>query len=301
MDGFRFGYQIMSDDDLLGQARRAEAAGFDVISTADHVGVRLSPIVPLAAMASVTERIRLCPMVLNNDFHHPVHLAMQFADLDHLSGGRAELGIGAGHAFTEYAAIGLPFDPPQVRKRRMAEAVELLRRLLDGDEVTHEGEHFRLEGVRTKRSLQDRLPILVGVNGKQALAHAAGHADIIGLTMVGRTLEDGQGHEVRWAPERLDATIAHIREQAAGRPVEINALVQMVVITDDRRTAAENICQEVPSLSVEDALKTPFLALGTHDEIAEQYRAARERWGITYVTVRSIDDFAPVIERLRAA
>jgi probable F420-dependent oxidoreductase len=301
MDGFRFGYQIMSDDDLLGQAREAEGAGFDVISTADHVRVGPSPIVPLAAMASVTERIRLCPMVLNNDFHHPVHLAMEFADLDHLSGGRAELGIGAGHAFTEYTAIGLRFDPPAVRKRRMAEAVELLRRLLDGEEVTHQGEHYRLEGVRTKRSLQDRLPILVGVNGKQALAHAAGHADVVGLTMVGRTLEDGQRHEVRWAPERLDATIAHIREAAAGRQVEINALVQMVVVTDDRRAAAEDVCKEVPSLSVEDALATPFLALGTHDEIADQCRAARERWGITYFTVRSIEDFAPVIERLRAA
>lgn len=301
MSEFRFGYQIMSSEDLLGQARRAEAAGFDVLSTSDHVRDGLSPIVPLAAAVGVTERIRLCPMVVNNDFHHPVLLAMQFADLDQLSGGRAELGIGAGHAFTEYAAIGMPFDAPAVRKRRMAEAVELLRRLLDGEEVTHEGEHYRLDGVRTKRSLQDRLPILVGVNGKAALAHAARHADIIGLTMVGRTLEDGQSHEVRWEPERLDATVAHVREQAAGRTLELNALVQMVVITDDRRAAAEDLCGQVTSLTVDDALATPFLALGTHDEIASQFRAARERWGLTYFTVRSIDEFAPVIDRLRGS
>jgi probable F420-dependent oxidoreductase len=234
MNEFRFGYQCFgSDDDLRTQARAAEAAGFDVISTWDHIGEELSPLLPLLAMADATERLRVCPMVINNDFHHPVQLAMEFADLDHLTGGRAELGIGAGHAFTEYAAMGLTFDPPAVRKRRLAESVEILRRLLDGEEVTHRGEHYQLDGVRTKRSMQERLPILVGVNGKEALAHAARHADIIGLMMLGRTLPDGQRHEVRWEADRLDATVAYIRDQAGDRPVELNALVQRVVITDD--------------------------------------------------------------------
>lgn len=299
---FRFGFQIPPDapSDLPSLAREAEAAGFDVISTWDHVCDKWSPTLPLMAMAAATTRIRVCAMVINNDFHHPVHLAMEYADLDHLSGGRAELGIGAGHAFTEYAAIGQPFDPPAVRKRRMAEAVEILRGLLDGEEVTYAGEHHHLAGVRTKRSFQAHLPILVGVNGRDALAHAAQHADIVGLTMVGRTLEDGSRHEVRWQLERLDATVAHIAEHAAGRAVELNALVQAVVITDDRRAAAEGFCAEVPTLAVDDALATPFLALGTHDEIAAHLLECRRRWGISYFTVRSIADFAPVIDRLRA-
>jgi probable F420-dependent oxidoreductase len=300
MNEFRFGYQCFgSKDDLRVQARTAEAAGFDVISTWDHIGDELSPLLPLLAMADATERLRVCPMVINNDLHHPVQLAMELADLDHLTGGRAELGIGAGHALTEYASIGMAFDPPAVRKRRLAEAVEVIRRLLDGEEVTHRGEHYQLDGVRTKRSMQERLPILVGVNGREALAHAARHADIIGLMMLGRTLEDGQQHEVRWQPDRLDATVAHIRAEAGDRPLELNALVQRVIITDDRRAAAEEVCGHVPSLSIDDALATPFLALGTPDEIADHYLACRERWGITYLTVRSVDDFAPVIERLR--
>jgi probable F420-dependent oxidoreductase len=211
------------------------------------------------------------------------------------------LGIGAGHAFTEYAAIGQRFDPPAVRKARLAEAIDILRCLLDGDTVSYRGEHYQLEDVRTKRALQERLPFLVAVSGRQALAHAARSADIIGLFGLGRTLPDGQRHEVRWQADRLDRTVAYIREQAGDRAneLELNALVQAVTITEDRRTAAEEVANRIETLDVEDALETPFLALGTHDEIAEHLRTCRQRWGITYFTVRDLDAFAPVIARLR--
>jgi probable F420-dependent oxidoreductase len=304
MRPFRFGLQVRGEsaEHLRSQARAAEAAGFDVISTADHVSVNWAPLPPLLAMADCTTRLRFCPLVLNNDFHHPVHLARELAAIDHLSGGRLELGIGAGHAFTEYAAIGQRFDPPAVRKQRLAESVEILRLLLDGEEVTFSGEHYHLQAVRSMRSLQPRLPFLVAVNGKRALAHAARHADIIGLFGLGRTLEDGQRHEVRWQSSRLDATVAYIREQAGERAeqLEFNALVQRVVVTDDRRAAAEEVAAGIDSLSVEDALVTPFLALGSHAEIADHLRACRERWGITYFTVRDLDGFAPVIASLSA-
>ena len=305
MRPFRFGFQVRqaSADELRTLARDAEAAGFDVISTWDHVVDGWAPLAPLLAMADCTTRLRICPLVLNNDFHHPVHLARELASIDQLSGGRLELGIGAGHAFTEYAAIGQPFDPPAVRKARLAEAVEILRRLLDGEEVTFAGEHYRLERVRTLRARQQRVPILVAVNGRTALAHAARHADIIGLAMLGRTLEDGQRHEVRWQADRLDRTVAFLRDQAGERSAapELNALVQAVVITNDRPGAARELTRQVVGLTVEDALATPFLALGTHDEIAEHLLACRRRWGISYVTVRELGAFAPVIERLKHA
>jgi hypothetical protein len=81
--------------------------------------------------------------------------------------------------------------------------------------------------------------------------------------------------------------------------LELNALVQSVSVTADRRAAADEIAGRIQGLTVEDALETPFLALGTHDEIAEHLRTCRERWGITYFTVRELDAFAPVIARLR--
>jgi probable F420-dependent oxidoreductase len=300
---FRFGLQVRapSPEELRATAIEAEAAGFDVLSTADHVSEGWAPLLPLLAAADCTTRLRVCPLVLNNDFHHPVHLARELASLDHLSAGRLELGIGAGHAFTEYAAIGQHFDPPGVRKARLAEAVEILRQLVDGETVTFRGEHYQLEDVRIKRALQDHLPFLVAVNGRRALAHAAQHADIVGLFGLGRTLPDGQRHEVRWETDRLDKTIAYIRAQAGERvsQLEFNALVQRVVVTDNRRAAAEELSQTIDGLSVEDALNTPFVALGTHAQIAEHLNMCRERWGISYFTVRELSGLAPVIERLR--
>lgn len=299
----RFGYQVTgtpSADELRRMARDAEAAGFDVLHTADHIGLGWAPLSTLAIVAEATTTLRVCPLVLNNDLHHPVDLAREVAAIDHLSGGRIELGLGAGHSFDEYAAIGLPFDPPAVRKARLAEAVEILRRLLDGEEVSFAGEHYQLDGVRIMPALQERLPILVGVNGRAALAHAAQHADIVAPTMLGRTLEDGHRHEVRWEPDRLDRTIDHIRAAAAaaGRDApRLHALVQVVVVGDDRRAAAQTYVDEL-GLTVDDALATPFLALGTHDEIAAHLLACRDRWGIDYFTVRDIDAFAPVITRL---
>jgi probable F420-dependent oxidoreductase len=301
---FRFGFQIgeCSADDLRSHAQAAEEAGFDVMHTWDHVVDGWSPLIPLMAIAECTTTLHICPLVLNNDFHHPVHLARELASLDHLSGGRLEVGIGAGHSFSEYEAIGQQFDPPSVRKSRLAESVEILRRLLDGEAVTYAGEHYRLEQVRTLRSQQDHIPLLVGVNGRRALAHAARHADIIGLTMLGRTLLDGQRHEVRWEQERLDRTVSSLREQAQERwdQLELNVLVQAVVVTDDRRKAATQMASQVPGLSVHDALSTPFLAIGTHDEIADHLERCRDRWRISYFSVRDIDAFAPVIRRLRA-
>ena len=238
---FRFGFQVMecSADELRSRARCAEDAGFDVLHSWDHVVDGWSPLVPLVAIADCTTKLRVCPLVLNNDFHNPVHLARELASLDHLSGGRLEVGLGAGRSFTEYSAIGQRFDPPWVRKARLAESVEIIRRLLDGEAVTYHGEHYGLDGVRTLRSLQSHVPLLVGVNGWLALAPAAKHTDIIGLTMLGRTLEDGQRHEVRWERDRLDTTIAYIREQAAERwdQIELNVLVQRIIVTDDREEA----------------------------------------------------------------
>jgi alkanesulfonate monooxygenase SsuD/methylene tetrahydromethanopterin reductase-like flavin-dependent oxidoreductase (luciferase family) len=183
----------------------------------------------------------------------------------------------------------------------MAEAVEILRRLLDGEEVTFAGRFYDLANVRTMPAEQRHVPILVGVNGRAALAHAARHADIIGLTLLGRTLGDGDHHEVRWQAARLDETVAHLRREAGPRwpELELNVLVQAVVVTDDRRQAARAVSARVAGLEVEDALATPFLAIGSHRQIADHLLMCRERWGISYFSVRDQAAFAPVIERLK--
>jgi probable F420-dependent oxidoreductase len=300
---FRFGFQSTADDvaAVARTAREAEAAGFDVFQVGDHVGTELSPFVALAAAAAATSTIRIGTLVLNNDLRHPVAVAQEAATLDRLSDGRVELGLGAGHSFTEYAAMGLAFDPPAVRKVRLAEAVEILRPLLDGHTVDHTGSHYRVVGAETLRPVQTRLPLLVGVNGRAALTHAARHADIVALTMLGRTLEDGQHHEMRWEAERLDATIGLVREAAGDRwpRLELHALVQAVVVTDARASVAEDLSQQL-STPPSDVMTTPFLCLGTHEEMAHHLLACRARWDISYFTVRDIEAFAPVMALVRS-
>jgi probable F420-dependent oxidoreductase len=301
---FRFGLQSMARDvgGVRNDARNAERAGFDVFQVGDHIGAGVSPLVSLAAAAAVTERITLGTLVLNNDLRQPVLLAQELATLDLLSDGRVEVGIGAGHSFTEYAAAGIPFDPPAVRKQRLAESVEVLRSLFDGSNTTFRGRHYALEDATITRPSQPHVPILVGVNGQAALAHAARHADIVALTMLGRTLADGQNHETRWEATRLDDTVEWIRQAAASarRPLSLHALVQAVVVTDDRKRTAQDIATR-QGMALSDVLATPFLCLGTHEEISDHLLACRRRWGIEYYTVRHIDEFEPVLARLREA
>ena len=166
----RIGHQLRNDP--AASARRAEQLGFDAVLVADHVGPGWSPMPILAAMAAATERIRLGTLVLNNDMRNPVQLAWEASTLDRLSGGRFELGLGAGHTPAEYDATGIERSAPGVRKRRLAESVEVIRRLLDGETVDHDGEHVQISGATIDRAEQERLPILVGGNGAALLGHA---------------------------------------------------------------------------------------------------------------------------------
>ncbi|MEJ7563004.1 MAG: TIGR03621 family F420-dependent LLM class oxidoreductase [Ilumatobacteraceae bacterium] len=302
---FRVGLQLRASDpaEAAEEAQRAEELGFDIVLVADHVGSDHSPLLMLAAAAHATQRVRLGTYVLNCCLHHPVMLARDVVTLDHLSGGRVELGLGAGHTPAEFAATGVPMQPARQRKERLAEFVEIMRTLLDGGTVDHNSDRFDLAGAaNVTRSRQERLPILVGGSGEALLSHAGSHADIVGFTGLGTTLADGHHHSVRMSDDVMDAEVAMVRKstRSDGVEPELNVLVQVVDITDDRATAAKALAGEIEGLTEDDALVTPFLALGTPDEIAEQLRVARERWGINYFVVRDAEGFAPVIARLRS-
>jgi probable F420-dependent oxidoreductase len=298
----RIGHQLSGriEGDPVATARRAEELGFDVVVAGDHVGPGPSPLPTLAAIAAVTDTVRLGTLVLNNDMRNPVQLAWDVVTIDALSGGRFELGLGAGHTPQEYAATGVARSDAATRKRRLAESVEIVRALLDGGTVDHAGEHYDLVRAHVGRSTQDHLPILVGGNGPSLLAHAGAHADIIGLQGLGRTLADGHRHEVDWRISRLERQLAQIRDGAGDRmgELELNALVQVVQLTDDREAALATICERVGGLSMQDAADTPYLLVGTPDEIVLQMMTSNERWGISYFVVRELDDFEPVLRAL---
>jgi probable F420-dependent oxidoreductase len=300
----RFGCQFAGQSGLgpIEVARQAEAVGFDVFTMGDHVGPEFAPMPTLAAVAQATSTIRLGTFVLNATMRNPVQLAWEASTIDHLSGGRFELGLGAGHTPHEYQATGIDFLPPRERKALLAEQVEVVRGLLDGETVDHDGIHHRLRSAEIEASVQDRLPILVGGNGASLLGHAGAHADIIGLQGLGRTLADGHRHDVRWSPDRVDEQIEQVQRGAGTRfeTLELNALVQVVEITDDAAAATDHLVQRVEGLTADDATEIPYALIGTVDEIAAKIERCRQRWGVSYFVVRSLDDFAPVIEAVRS-
>lgn len=297
----RIGHQLSArvEGSVVARAQRAEELGFDTVLVADHVGEGLAPMPTLGAIASATETIRIGTLVLNNDMRNPVQLAWEAASLDRLSGGRFELGLGAGHTPHEYGATGIQHLEASARKRRLAESVEIIRALLDGETVDCNGGHYRVERARIDRSEQECLPILVGGNGAELLGHAGAHADIIGLQGLGRTRDDGHSHAVRWQTAHLDEQISQVRAGAGDRRLELNALVQVVQITDDREVALEKICDRVDGLDMADAAATPYLLVGSVDDIVAHMATCNERWGISYFAVRELDDFEPVLRALR--
>ena len=301
---FRFGVQSRSlgpREQWLDMIRRVEALGFDAITWPDHFVRGLEPVVALAAAAMVTTRLRLTGFLFDNDFRHPVVLAMSANSIDVLSNGRLELGIGAGWLKEEYDLSGIPFDPVSVRLARLEEAVRLLKQLLSGKTTHFAGEFYRVEGLHIPPQpvQQPHPPLIIGGGSRRILSLAAREADIVSITT--RALPDGTKDAADMTATATDRKIAWIREAAGERfkQIELNAICMNVEVTPDRRGAAERIAADV-SLTADDVLEAPLVLLGTVDEIAETLLERRERYGLSYIVVMDtvMEAFAPVVERL---
>ncbi|HEY7296270.1 MAG TPA: LLM class F420-dependent oxidoreductase [Dehalococcoidia bacterium] len=304
---FRFGASVWragSRAEWVAKARKLEDLGFSTLLIADHLVEDLPPpFVPLIAAAEATSRLRVGTLVLNNDFRHPLLVARDAASVDLLTEGRLELGIGAGHARSEYIRTGLPFDPFPVRAARLAESVMIVDRLLAGELVSFSGEHYRLEEQRIYPTpvQRPRPPLLVGGNSRAVLTLAARQAEIVGFTGFGQTRAERvvpSGFTAAATAER----IGWVREAAGARfdRLELNALLQAVVVTDDREAAAASLNERLPALSSAEILDSPYLLLGTVEQMVEALRCRRERFGFSYYVVfePAIDVLAPVVARL---
>jgi alkanesulfonate monooxygenase SsuD/methylene tetrahydromethanopterin reductase-like flavin-dependent oxidoreductase (luciferase family) len=172
---------------LAAAARAAEAAGFDSLWTDDHVVNDLGPIdepvfegwTTLAAWAAQTTRPTLGLMVGAGPFRHPVVVAKMATTIDHISGGRAIVGLGAGWFRPEFEMFGFPYGSKGQLNDQFDEAIPLVRRLLDGEHVTHDGAQYSLRDARIEpRAIQARLPLLIGGSGpKRTLRTVARWAD----------------------------------------------------------------------------------------------------------------------------
>ncbi|MGZ8599265.1 MAG: LLM class flavin-dependent oxidoreductase [Actinomycetota bacterium] len=169
--------------EYVAMARAAEDAGFDAVHLGDHLlhrGDERPERGPwdawslLAAIAAVTERVRLGPLVACLAFHPPGVLARMGAAVDEISGGRFVLGVGAGWNRTEFEAFGIPYDR---RVERFEEAFGIVRRLLSGERVTLEGRHWRTSDAVLLPTPARRLPLMIGSTGERVLEIALPHVD----------------------------------------------------------------------------------------------------------------------------
>jgi hypothetical protein len=139
------------------------------------------------------------------------------------------------------------------------------------------------------------VPLLIGGGNTRLLRWAAGHADIIGLSGLGRTLADGHSHTVRWRADEIDAQV----ELAGAAALE--ALVQHVEITDDAGAVLAERFKDV-DLTEAELQAAPYLLVGTADEIVGKIRELDRRWGIARFAVRrpALDALGPLLDRLAA-
>jgi probable F420-dependent oxidoreductase len=285
-------------------ARRVEALGYATLTVPDHFTAMFSPIPAIMAAAAATTRLRVGTLVLNNDFRHPVLLAREAALVDVLSDGRLQLGLGAGYMKSEYEQAGLPFDRGGVRVARLAEAITILKGLLRGDTITFAGEHYRVAGhaIHPRPRQQPHPPLLIGGNGRHILTLAAREADIVALTGVTFS-QGGVGRDFSgFTAEGTDERLGWIREAAGARVerLELNALVQRVIVTTDRVAAAGELAHQWKPLTPAAILDSPFVLIGTVDEIVDTLERRRQRWGISHYVVMepALETFAPVVARL---
>jgi probable F420-dependent oxidoreductase len=170
-----------------------------------------------------------------------------------------------------------------------------------------DGRHYQVTGHRIYPlpAQKPRPPILIGGNGKQLLALAAREADIVGFTGLGFPRGAAQVDASGFKPASVDERVAWVRSEAGDRfsALELNALVQRVIVTDDRQQAAADLAAQWPALTVEDVLETPYALIGTVDQMVESLQERRQRWGLSYFAVHewSLDAIAPVVARLAGA
>ncbi|RVW01226.1 TIGR03621 family F420-dependent LLM class oxidoreductase [Rhodococcus xishaensis] len=313
MTEFRFSHNIFgitTSEAFARTCRRAEQSGYDAVFAADHLGTA-SPFPLLVAAAAATEKLRVGTLVLDVGFWNPALLAREISTTDILAGGRLEIGLGAGHMKWEFDEAGIPWQPFGTRVGRLAATVDALRNQFAADGYPQQAALRENYGMPVLRPIQrvgfagTGPPLLIGGTGERVLRLAARVADIVGVAGAVQLPGQPPGTMRLATAAETDERIRFTREQAGGRAAQLEwqALVQAVVETDDRTAAAAELAAGFGGLiSPEDVLDTPFVLLGTYDEMARQILTNRERYGFTHYTVHEphAAAFAPVISRVRA-
>jgi len=304
---FRFG--IITDgaptrEEWITRAREAEDLGYATFLQPDHFTNEFFPLPSLMAAADATKNLRIGTLVYNNDLRHPVLLAKEAAALDMLSGGRFELGIGAGWNRPEYDQVGLPFDRAGLRIERLEEALKILKQSFSDEAVNFTGKHYTVTdlNVTPKPIQRPHPPIVMGGGGKKLLSLAAREANVIGLHL--KVNDNGTIDATERIEETLAEKVEWIREAAGERfsSIELNILISGFVLAQNQREAAEQHIRKrgLKDATVEQVLANPYVMLGTIEQMVERIQLWRERLGVSYLVIYAeyMHAFAPIVSQL---
>lgn len=303
---FRFGAQCSyagSREEWAAKALRLQDLGYATLCVPDHFDDQLAPLPALTAAAAATTTLRVGTLVLGNDFRHPLVTAKEAATVDVLSGGRFELGIGAGWMGSDYQQSGIALDPPGVRIDRLEEALTVVKGLLAGGKFSFAGRYYTVTGhPGTPRPVQrPRPPILVGGGGRRILSLAGREADIVSVNFDLRSGSIGPQVGVTATAGATAEKIRWIREAAGDRfdDIELSHTAYLTMVTDDREAVAGGLGTGF-GLDADQVLAMPNFAIGTVVEIADELERRRDALGFSYVIVggECFDAMAPVVERL---
>jgi probable F420-dependent oxidoreductase len=317
MRPFRFSFNIFgisSRQEFVAECREGERLGYDAVFSADHLGMA-APFPTLIAAAEATQRMHVGTLVVNVPFWNPALLAREAATADILTDGRLIVGLGAGHMKWEFDQAGTAWPSFGARAEALDAAISEMRRYFAGELELPAGSRPLPQPVQRSGFDGTGPPLLVGGTGDRVLRIAARQAQIVGVAGAYQVKGQPPGTFRLATAEEADERVRFARQAAASRAddIEWHLLVQAVVVTDDRQAAARELLageqeaaeqagvgDDSAGMTADEALETPYLLIGSADEIAEQLRSARRRWGFSFVTVHEpyMRTFAPVIERL---
>ncbi len=300
-------FDVTSARELGERARAAEDLGVSTFVLPDHLVSQPAPVPYLAAVAALTERIRISAFVHNNDLRHPAVLAQELATLDVLSEGRLDVAIGAGWNAREYDAIGLRFDPVRVRQARLAESVAVIKGCFGAQPFSFAGEHYTItdHDGQPKPVQQPHPPFFIGGGGRSTLELAARQAQTVGLAP---RLKPGGVPDARsftWAA--TEEKIAWVREAAGERFDDLTFNVYPsfwpVTVTDDLAGEARKVADALRArtgveLTEQEVIDSPHVFIGSRERFVDKLTELRERLGVSSFLVGDLDALGPVVERL---
>ncbi|MEV4152663.1 LLM class flavin-dependent oxidoreductase [Nocardia salmonicida] len=272
---FRFGLVTVSPADTeawTSTARWAEDTGISALLLPDLPAPVPAPLTALAYAAAATSTLGVGTWVLANDFRNPFVLAREAATLDLVSGGRFQLGLGAGQTAIGYGELGIAAESDRIRFERLAESVGIVNALFRGERVEATGAHYANTGTALVPPPPRKVPLLLAAGGRRATELAAAEADTIAFSTFSR---DQLARQVEWL------------ETAAGP--RLSAIERALRFSTPTSTIGPPIPDDAPNLLP-----------GSPARAADQLRRLRDEFGISYIVLDddAARELAPVVSLL---